>query len=106
METASQIFEEDEEGLLAYHNCALDSQGNCNVSAKEDMNKCSATLSPRLCTVGRDRTVRMWDVAKERLLAMSGLDQNAWEVALSPDGSTVVTGDWAGNVVITQAIVS
>ena len=46
----------------------------------------------QVCTVGDDRTVRVWDTASKQLLKMTRLDTAARSCAYSPDGMTIAVG--------------
>ena len=46
----------------------------------------------QVCTVGDDKTVRVWDTASKQLLKMTKLDTAARTCAYSPDGMTIAVG--------------
>lgn len=46
----------------------------------------------QVCTVGDDKTVRIWDTASKQLLKMTKLDTAARTCAYSPDGMTIAVG--------------
>ena len=56
---------------------------------------CGLAIHPsktEVCTVGDDRTVRVWDTVSKQLLKMTRLDAPARAVAYSMDGMTIAVG--------------
>jgi microtubule-associated protein-like 6 len=47
---------------------------------------------PEYCTVGDDKTVRVWDLNTRRLIKMQKLDEMCRAVCYSPDGSLIAVG--------------
>lgn len=52
----------------------------------------------RLCTVGRDHQIRLWDAAGKEVQSFPITGAQPLSVALSHDGKTVIGGDTAGQV--------
>lgn len=52
----------------------------------------------RLCTAGRDRTIRLWDVGGKEIKSFVIADAQPLSAALSFDGGKVIGGDTAGQV--------
>lgn len=51
-------------------------------------------------TGGRDRAVRVWSATTGKLLhELNGHEQEIYAVAVSPEGSSVVSGDWLGHLI-------
>jgi microtubule-associated protein-like 6 len=64
-------------------------QGHC------EHKLCGLAVHPsknQVCTVGDDRTVRVWDGATKQLLKMTRLDAPTRAVAYSPDGMSIAIG--------------
>jgi echinoderm microtubule-associated protein-like 6 len=56
---------------------------------------CGLAVHPsqsQVCTVGDDRTVRIWDTASKQMLKMTRLDAPCRAVAYSPDGMSIAVG--------------
>jgi microtubule-associated protein-like 6 len=47
---------------------------------------------PQYCTVGDDKTVRVWDIASRKLVSFKELDSMGRTCAYSPDGTTIAVG--------------
>lgn len=52
-------------------------------------------IKKEFCTVGDDRTVRIWDMASHKQLRMALLDAPSRSCAYSPDGSLIAVGQGA-----------
>ncbi len=54
----------------------------------------------RLCTCSHDRTLRLWNLGDGRSESVIALEADSWLLcmALSPDGSTLLTGDADGRI--------
>jgi len=57
----------------------------------------------RLLTAGRDRTVKLWDAEGKQLRSFGPMSDVALKVAITHDGSRVVAGDWAGEILVWNA---
>jgi WD40 repeat protein/serine/threonine protein kinase len=53
----------------------------------------------RVLSAGADRAILLWSAASGEIIAeLRGGGEDAYSVAVSPDGSRIVTGSWAGNL--------
>lgn len=59
-----------------------------------------AFFGDRLCTCSHDRTLRLWNLRAGRSESVVALEASSWLLclALSPDGSTLLTGDADGRI--------
>ncbi|KAG7392007.1 hypothetical protein PHYPSEUDO_002713 [Phytophthora pseudosyringae] len=67
----------------------------CGHSAFQLHGLATHPLRRECCSVGDDRTVRVWDLSAHRQLRIAALDAPARACAYSPDGSTIAVGQGA-----------
>ncbi len=63
------------------------------------------TFAPNgnIATVGRDKTVKIWQVDGKQLRSITASDDVVLSVAFSQDSKRVFTGDWHGNIKVWNA---
>jgi WD40 repeat protein/Ca2+-binding EF-hand superfamily protein len=85
----SEIFEVSASDGSNLHGTGALLQGHC---AYELWGLAVHPINPEYCTVGDDKTVRVWDIATRKLLRMAKLDTYARSCAYSPDGTKLAVG--------------
>jgi microtubule-associated protein-like 6 len=91
----SEIFEVSASDGSNLHGTSPLLQGHC---AYELWGLAIHPINPEYCTVGDDKTVRVWDLHTRKMLRMAKLDTYGRACAYSPDGTKLAIG-LGGNVV-------
>jgi microtubule-associated protein-like 6 len=85
----SEIFEVSASDGSNLHGDGALFQGHC---AHELWGLAVHPINPEYCTVGDDKTVRIWDIQTRKMKKMAKLDTYARACAYSPDGTKLAIG--------------